>query len=158
MPEQWEKVNIKVQRPLIPPDSNTHCGNSIQSGDEQSISLPPGSRYRHRLLSEGHKVYAHALSLCVCVIVFQTCTAAAAGVFGERIELHRASHSATVLVCHSHAESIHTHRLRKIQPHTHTHKDTCKVLSTLQIIQTPCFYYSILLCFNYLCSALSVCL
>ncbi|XP_076016179.1 laminin subunit beta-1b [Genypterus blacodes] len=45
LPEQWEKVSVKVQRPNIPPDYNTHCGNSIQSGDEQSISLPPGSRH-----------------------------------------------------------------------------------------------------------------
>lgn len=46
LPEQWEQVNIRVQRPVFqPPDYNSHCSNSIQSGDEQSISLPPGSRH-----------------------------------------------------------------------------------------------------------------
>ncbi|XP_049892775.1 laminin subunit beta-1b [Epinephelus moara] len=46
LPEQWEKVNVRVQRPVFnPPDYSAHCSNSIQSGDEQSISLPPGSRH-----------------------------------------------------------------------------------------------------------------
>ncbi|XP_078098903.1 laminin subunit beta-1b [Sander vitreus] len=46
LPDQWEQVNIQVQRPLFnPPNYSSHCGNSIQSGDEQSISLPPGSRH-----------------------------------------------------------------------------------------------------------------
>uniref|UniRef100_A0A665WG42 Laminin subunit beta-1-like n=1 Tax=Echeneis naucrates TaxID=173247 RepID=A0A665WG42_ECHNA len=46
LPEQWEQVNIKVQRPVFtPPNYSGHCRNSIQSGDEQSISLPPGSRH-----------------------------------------------------------------------------------------------------------------
>uniref|UniRef100_A0A8D3CPB5 Laminin, beta 1b n=1 Tax=Scophthalmus maximus TaxID=52904 RepID=A0A8D3CPB5_SCOMX len=46
LPEQWEKVNIRVQRPVFnPPNYSSLCGNSVQSGDEQSISLPPGSRY-----------------------------------------------------------------------------------------------------------------
>lgn len=45
LPDQWEKVNIRVQRPVFnPPAFSGHCSNSIQSGDEQSISLPPGSR------------------------------------------------------------------------------------------------------------------
>ncbi|XP_039998683.1 laminin subunit beta-1b isoform X2 [Xiphias gladius] len=46
LPEQWEKVNIRVQRPVFhPPNYSGHCSNAIQSGDEQSISLPPGSRH-----------------------------------------------------------------------------------------------------------------
>ncbi|XP_028254427.1 laminin subunit beta-1b isoform X2 [Parambassis ranga] len=46
LPEQWEQVNIRVQRPVYnPPNYLSHCSNSIQSGDEQSISLPPGSRH-----------------------------------------------------------------------------------------------------------------
>uniref|UniRef100_A0A673B7E1 Laminin subunit beta-1-like n=1 Tax=Sphaeramia orbicularis TaxID=375764 RepID=A0A673B7E1_9TELE len=46
LPEQWEKVNIRVQRPVYnPPNYTSHCSNSIQSGDEQYISLPPGSRH-----------------------------------------------------------------------------------------------------------------
>ncbi|XP_030575702.1 laminin subunit beta-1b [Archocentrus centrarchus] len=46
LPQQWEEVNIQVQRPVsIPADYSGHCSNAIQSGDEQSISLPPGSRH-----------------------------------------------------------------------------------------------------------------
>ncbi|CAG5927348.1 unnamed protein product [Menidia menidia] len=46
LPQQWEKVNMRVERPVFnPPDYSAHCSNSIQSGDEQSISLPPGSRH-----------------------------------------------------------------------------------------------------------------
>ncbi|TMS02719.1 Laminin subunit beta-1 [Larimichthys crocea] len=46
LPEQWEQVNVRVQRPVYhPPNYAAHCSNSIQSGDEQSISLPPGSRH-----------------------------------------------------------------------------------------------------------------
>ncbi|XP_034719673.1 laminin subunit beta-1b [Etheostoma cragini] len=46
LPDQWEQVNIRVQRPVYnPPNYSSHCGNSIQGGDEQSISLPPGSRH-----------------------------------------------------------------------------------------------------------------
>ncbi|XP_051807806.1 laminin subunit beta-1b [Acanthochromis polyacanthus] len=46
LPEQWEQVNVRVQRPVFnPPNYSSHCRNSIQSGDEQSISLPPGSRH-----------------------------------------------------------------------------------------------------------------
>ncbi|KAM3588152.1 uncharacterized protein V6R79_022874 [Siganus canaliculatus] len=46
LPEQWEQVNVRVQRPVFnPPNFSGHCSNSIQSGDEQSISLPPGSRH-----------------------------------------------------------------------------------------------------------------
>uniref|UniRef100_A0A8C9XZY6 Laminin subunit beta-1 n=1 Tax=Sander lucioperca TaxID=283035 RepID=A0A8C9XZY6_SANLU len=46
LPDQWEQVDIRVQRPLFnPPNYSSHCGNSIQSGDEQSISLSPGSRH-----------------------------------------------------------------------------------------------------------------
>ncbi|XP_037616081.1 laminin subunit beta-1-like [Sebastes umbrosus] len=46
LPEQWEEVNMQVRRPVLnPPDYSAHCSNSIQSGDEQSISLPPGSRH-----------------------------------------------------------------------------------------------------------------
>ncbi|XP_034081833.1 laminin subunit beta-1b [Gymnodraco acuticeps] len=46
LPEQWEQGKIQVQRPVFnPPNYDTHCSNSIQSGDEQTISLPPGSRH-----------------------------------------------------------------------------------------------------------------
>lgn len=46
LPEQWEEVNIQVQRPVFnPPNYSSHCSNSFQSGDQQSISLPPGSRH-----------------------------------------------------------------------------------------------------------------
>ncbi|KAG7218739.1 hypothetical protein INR49_019742 [Caranx melampygus] len=46
LPEQWEQVNVQVQRPVFnPPNYSGHCSNSIQSGDEQTISLPPGSRH-----------------------------------------------------------------------------------------------------------------
>uniref|UniRef100_A0A671XBX9 Laminin subunit beta 1 n=1 Tax=Sparus aurata TaxID=8175 RepID=A0A671XBX9_SPAAU len=46
LPEQWEQVNVRVQRPIFnPPNYSGHCSNSIQSGDDQSISLPPGSRH-----------------------------------------------------------------------------------------------------------------
>uniref|UniRef100_A0A3B4X3R9 Laminin, beta 1b n=1 Tax=Seriola lalandi dorsalis TaxID=1841481 RepID=A0A3B4X3R9_SERLL len=46
LPEQWEQVNIRVQRPVVnAPNYSGHCRNSIQSGDEQTLSLPPGSRH-----------------------------------------------------------------------------------------------------------------
>ncbi|XP_058480786.1 laminin subunit beta-1b [Solea solea] len=46
LPEQWEEVNIRVLRPVyVPPNYSGHCSNSIQSGDEQFISLSPGSRH-----------------------------------------------------------------------------------------------------------------
>lgn len=46
LPEQWEEVNIQVQRPVFNlPNYSSHCSNSFQSGDQQSISLPPGSRH-----------------------------------------------------------------------------------------------------------------
>ncbi|KAK5849033.1 hypothetical protein PBY51_008708 [Eleginops maclovinus] len=46
LPQQWEQVKIQVQRPVFNPlNYNAHCSNSIQSGDEQAISLPPGSRH-----------------------------------------------------------------------------------------------------------------
>ncbi|XP_068995957.1 laminin subunit beta-1b isoform X2 [Embiotoca jacksoni] len=46
LPEQWEKVNIRVRRPVFnPPNYSAHCSNSFQGEDEQSISLPPGSRH-----------------------------------------------------------------------------------------------------------------
>lgn len=45
LPEQWERVNVRVQRPVFnPPNYSAHCSSSAQSADEQSISLPPGSR------------------------------------------------------------------------------------------------------------------
>ncbi|KAM4712138.1 laminin subunit beta-1b isoform 1-T1 [Anableps anableps] len=46
LPQQWEQVTVRVERPVFNPPSDTaHCINSVQSGDEQSISLPPGSRH-----------------------------------------------------------------------------------------------------------------
>ncbi|KAK2859145.1 hypothetical protein Q5P01_003765 [Channa striata] len=46
LPQQWEEVKVRVQRPIFsPPESSTHCSNSYQSGDEQFLSLPPGSRH-----------------------------------------------------------------------------------------------------------------
>ncbi|KAM9328243.1 laminin subunit beta-1b [Pholidichthys leucotaenia] len=46
LPEQWEQVNMQVERPVFnPPNYTDHCRNSIQSGDEQYVSLPPGSRH-----------------------------------------------------------------------------------------------------------------
>ncbi|XP_068573540.1 laminin subunit beta-1-like [Cebidichthys violaceus] len=46
LPEQWEQVNIRVQRPVFsPPNYSAHCGSSVQSEDDQSVSLPPGSRH-----------------------------------------------------------------------------------------------------------------
>ncbi|KAM7367225.1 hypothetical protein PAMP_015142 [Pampus punctatissimus] len=46
LPDQWEQVNVRVQRPFFhPPTYSGPCSNTIQSGDEQSISLPPGSRH-----------------------------------------------------------------------------------------------------------------
>ncbi|XP_056132143.1 laminin subunit beta-1b isoform X2 [Lampris incognitus] len=46
LPEQWEQVNIRVERPtFVPPNYYSHCSNSIQRGDHQSVSLPPGSRH-----------------------------------------------------------------------------------------------------------------
>ncbi|KAM3858939.1 laminin subunit beta-1b [Diretmus argenteus] len=46
LPEQWEQVNIRVERPAYNPlDHASHCSNSIQSGDQQYVSLPPGSRH-----------------------------------------------------------------------------------------------------------------
>nr|XP_020515981.2 laminin subunit beta-1-like [Labrus bergylta] len=46
LPQQWEQVNIRVHRPVFnPPNYSGHCSNSIQSEDEQLISLPPGSRH-----------------------------------------------------------------------------------------------------------------
>lgn len=45
LPDQWEEVNVRVERPVFnPPNYYGHCSNSIQGGDEQTISLPPGSR------------------------------------------------------------------------------------------------------------------
>ncbi|MEQ2157849.1 hypothetical protein GOODEAATRI_006071, partial [Goodea atripinnis] len=45
LPQQWEQVTFRVERPVFnPPSYVAHCSDSIQSGDEQSISLPPGSR------------------------------------------------------------------------------------------------------------------
>ncbi|XP_056280789.1 laminin subunit beta-1b isoform X2 [Pseudoliparis swirei] len=46
LPEQWEQVNVRVERPVLdPPSSSGHCDHPVQSGDDQSISLPPGSRH-----------------------------------------------------------------------------------------------------------------
>ncbi|XP_029018655.2 laminin subunit beta-1b [Betta splendens] len=44
LPQQWELVDMTVRRPLIDrPDNFSYC--SSQSEDEQSTSLPPGSRH-----------------------------------------------------------------------------------------------------------------
>ncbi|KAK5604488.1 hypothetical protein CRENBAI_016382 [Crenichthys baileyi] len=46
LPQQWEQMTIRVERPVFnPPSYVAYCSDSIQSGDEQSISLPPGSRH-----------------------------------------------------------------------------------------------------------------
>lgn len=46
LPQQWELVMVRVERPVFnPPSYSAHCSNSAQRGDEQSISLPPGSRH-----------------------------------------------------------------------------------------------------------------
>ncbi|XP_055009702.1 laminin subunit beta-1b isoform X2 [Boleophthalmus pectinirostris] len=46
LPEQLDQVNVRIQRPVYnPPNYISHCGSSIQGGDEQYISLPPGSRH-----------------------------------------------------------------------------------------------------------------
>uniref|UniRef100_A0A8C7YVE2 Laminin, beta 1b n=1 Tax=Oryzias sinensis TaxID=183150 RepID=A0A8C7YVE2_9TELE len=46
LPQQWEQLVLRVERPVFnPPNRSGHCTNSIQSGDEQSISLSPGSRH-----------------------------------------------------------------------------------------------------------------
>ncbi|XP_068162704.1 laminin subunit beta-1b isoform X2 [Antennarius striatus] len=58
LPQQWEQVNVRLQRPVYnPPEYAGHCSNSIQSGDDQTVSLPPGSRHvllvRPMCLEEG---------------------------------------------------------------------------------------------------------
>ncbi|XP_072309819.1 laminin subunit beta-1b [Eucyclogobius newberryi] len=46
LPEQLDQVNVRVQRPVFnPPNYSAHCHGSVQGGDEQYISLPPGSRH-----------------------------------------------------------------------------------------------------------------
>lgn len=46
LPQKWEQVDMRVLRPVFnPPDFSGQCSNSILGGDQQSVSLPPGSRY-----------------------------------------------------------------------------------------------------------------
>ncbi|XP_051911890.1 laminin subunit beta-1-like isoform X1 [Hippocampus zosterae] len=46
LPEQWEQVDIRVQRPVFnPPNDSAYCSGSVSDGDEQYVSLPPGSRH-----------------------------------------------------------------------------------------------------------------
>uniref|UniRef100_A0A3Q2TZN7 Laminin, beta 1b n=1 Tax=Fundulus heteroclitus TaxID=8078 RepID=A0A3Q2TZN7_FUNHE len=46
LPQQWDEANVRVLRPVFnPPSHAAHCSTSFQRGDEQSISLPPGSRH-----------------------------------------------------------------------------------------------------------------
>ncbi|KAM8907948.1 laminin subunit beta-1b isoform 2-T2 [Spinachia spinachia] len=47
LPELWEQVSVRVRRPAsIPPEHSAHCGNpGVHGGDDQSVSLPPGSRH-----------------------------------------------------------------------------------------------------------------
>ncbi|KAM6986063.1 laminin subunit beta-1b [Aplochiton taeniatus] len=46
LPQRWEKVDMRVVRPVFNlPNYSGHCGNSISGGDQQSVSLPPGSRH-----------------------------------------------------------------------------------------------------------------
>ncbi|OCT87306.1 laminin subunit beta-1 [Xenopus laevis] len=44
LPEQWEEAVITVIRPGKIPTSS-RCGNTVPSDDNQSVALPPGSRY-----------------------------------------------------------------------------------------------------------------
>ncbi|XP_073475778.1 laminin subunit beta-1 [Aquarana catesbeiana] len=44
LPEQWEEAVLTVIRPGKIPTSS-RCGNTIPSDDNQSVALPPGSRY-----------------------------------------------------------------------------------------------------------------
>ncbi|XP_077449810.1 laminin subunit beta-1-like isoform X2 [Stigmatopora argus] len=46
LPEQWEQVNVEVGRSIPPPDDYpAHCSGSFSDGDEQYVSLAPGSRH-----------------------------------------------------------------------------------------------------------------
>ncbi|XP_037317086.2 laminin subunit beta-1b [Pungitius pungitius] len=47
LPEQWEEVSVRVRRPAsTPPKHSAQCGDpAVQGGDDQSVSLPPGSRH-----------------------------------------------------------------------------------------------------------------
>uniref|UniRef100_A0A1A8PSH6 Laminin, beta 1 n=3 Tax=Nothobranchius TaxID=28779 RepID=A0A1A8PSH6_9TELE len=46
LPQQWEEVDVRVERPVFhPPNHSAHCRDALQAADEQSLSLPPGSRH-----------------------------------------------------------------------------------------------------------------
>ncbi|XP_062339729.1 laminin subunit beta-1b [Osmerus eperlanus] len=67
LPQQWEQVNMRVERPVFnPSDLSSLCANSIPGGDQQTVSLPPGSRHvvlpRPVCLEKGYN-YTMRLSL-----------------------------------------------------------------------------------------------
>ncbi|XP_061922418.1 laminin subunit beta-1b [Entelurus aequoreus] len=67
LPEQWEQVNVRVEQPVFnPSDYSGHCGGYIGDGEEQYVSLPPGSRHvllpHPACLEKGHN-YTVNLSL-----------------------------------------------------------------------------------------------
>lgn len=108
LPQQWEQLVLRVERPVFnPPNRSGHCTNSIQSGDEQSISLSPGSRYTWWFLCEP-KPTLWDLTLSAA---FQTCAAGEACVLWEGPELHHPPHTAAVLDEQPRPKSIHTHWL-----------------------------------------------
>ncbi|XP_040031381.2 laminin subunit beta-1b [Gasterosteus aculeatus] len=45
LPEQWEQVDVRVQRPASTPQEHAPFCNSREDQDDQSVSLPPGSRH-----------------------------------------------------------------------------------------------------------------
>lgn len=103
---------MRVERPVFnPPNYSGHCSDSIQSGDEQTIALPPGSRCcltSHIPAACCKHTNTHALTSRVAL---QACVAGEAGVFRERTELHDPSHPASLLVRPGHREPVHAHRL-----------------------------------------------
>lgn len=44
LPEQWEQVDVRVQRPASTPQEHAPFCDGREDQDDQSVSLPPGSR------------------------------------------------------------------------------------------------------------------